>query len=904
MEDKRSDIEKILAEREKIDGLLKSKFSKRISIMFTDIKGSTSFYEARGDIDGRVMVHRHNEIVMPILKEHNGELLKTIGDATMTVFDDPASAMDSALNIQRALRAFNQGRPEKEQIHVRIGLNYGTVIVDKGDVFGDVVNVASRVESLAGADEIFITEDMYREVKNNDEFIFRYMDEAQVKGKKEAIKVYRVVWHEEELYMGKTRASSYKKEGVFVLEASRIGAKLKVSGFERSDGEERPVKGYNEISFNEDRIRDYTKGIIDLLNRANKRGKISSDLLVKLKDYGRLMFDELVPVAIKEKLLKTNEKNLMINIDDRLVSIPWELLYDGKEFLCQRFSIGRSVSTKQQVSVVARALGRPLKMQLLADPAGDLKASYEEGVDIKNEIGTLEDWINVSLKSTDIRTDYVKAKIRNFDIVHYAGHAEHNSQAPEKSGWMLRDGKLSAEEIISLTGAMPMPSLVFSNACQSGHTGEWRIKEDYEDRIFGLANAFLLSGVQHYIGTFWEIPDEAGSYFAVHFYKNIIKGGSIGEAVRLARMALINKYGEDTIVWASYMLYGDPTTVYVYPEMQVREKGPAKKTGREELVSQELRHKEEVIHIREEKKTSRNTILIGIGLVLIAVLAVFFFRGMRPAGNADRDSTASTERALSAAEKAEAGKRMDELVASLAKSYREGTYEHAQVPRDDWSSGPLTMVLMDVSSVGGSGDTSREKLTGLLPLALQKEERVNIVERELLNKLLEELKLSASDLTDPLTSLKIGKLLSAKIIMTGSIIGDRKNSTVVLRCIDTETSAVRKVISAEASAGEIDRDTINDLGNQIIGWVRTEFPLKGRIVSVSGDKCQINLGQMHGLKKGDRLEVLGAPSEGAGMEVVTGEVEIKETGKDKSWASILGNAKVILEGSRIREKKG
>ncbi len=239
MEDNRTDIEKILAEREKIDKILKSKFSKKISIMFTDIKGSTAFYDSRGDIDGRAMVHRHNEIVLPLLKEYKGELLKTIGDATMTVFDEPSNALNSAISIQRTLREFNAERHQNEQIHVRIGINYGTAIVDKGDVFGDVVNVASRVESLAGADEIFITEDMYREVKNFDEFIFRYVDESRVKGKTEAVKVYRAVWHEEELCMGKTRSLSHKKESVFVLEASRYGEKLKVSGFARTDGEER-----------------------------------------------------------------------------------------------------------------------------------------------------------------------------------------------------------------------------------------------------------------------------------------------------------------------------------------------------------------------------------------------------------------------------------------------------------------------------------------------------------------------------------------------------------------------------------------------------------------------------------------------------------------------------------------
>ncbi|UCH44561.1 MAG: hypothetical protein JSV11_09685, partial [Nitrospiraceae bacterium] len=93
MNDDINDIKKFLAEREKIDSVLKSKFSKKISIMFTDIKGSTSVYDVHGDIDGRVMVHRHNEIVLPVIGEHHGELLKTIGDATMSVFDEPVDAM-------------------------------------------------------------------------------------------------------------------------------------------------------------------------------------------------------------------------------------------------------------------------------------------------------------------------------------------------------------------------------------------------------------------------------------------------------------------------------------------------------------------------------------------------------------------------------------------------------------------------------------------------------------------------------------------------------------------------------------------------------------------------------------------------------------------------------------------
>ena len=70
MEQKRSDIEKILSERQKLDEMLKTQFTKKITIMFTDIKGSTSFYEQRGDLDGRLMVHRHNELVLPVIEQN------------------------------------------------------------------------------------------------------------------------------------------------------------------------------------------------------------------------------------------------------------------------------------------------------------------------------------------------------------------------------------------------------------------------------------------------------------------------------------------------------------------------------------------------------------------------------------------------------------------------------------------------------------------------------------------------------------------------------------------------------------------------------------------------------------------------------------------------------------------
>jgi len=159
MEDKKLDIDKLLAEKAEIERIFKAHFSKTVAVMFTDIKGSTSFYELRGDIEGRAMVHQHNQIVIPEITSHNGTLVKTIGDATLSLFEDPSDALRSAIAIQKALYRYNLDKTEADQIHVKIGLNYGTGIVQTDDIYGDVVNVASRLVSIARAGEIVIPQD-------------------------------------------------------------------------------------------------------------------------------------------------------------------------------------------------------------------------------------------------------------------------------------------------------------------------------------------------------------------------------------------------------------------------------------------------------------------------------------------------------------------------------------------------------------------------------------------------------------------------------------------------------------------------------------------------------------------------------------------------------------------------
>jgi CHAT domain-containing protein len=182
-------------------------------------------------------------------------------------------------------------------------------------------------------------------------------------------------------------------------------------------------------------------------------------------------------------------------------------------------------------------------------------------LDIKTFLDEKRDAFRVDFKSHPVDTAFVKKNLRDYDIVHYAGHAKYDAQNPSESGWLLSDGSLQAGEIVAMGGHQPMPALVFSNACKSGQSGEWSVNDEGH-RIFGLANAFLLSGVQHYIGTFSETVDAPSSEFAMRFYAALAEGKTVGISLRDARQASSRADAKETFVWANYMLYGDPSREY------------------------------------------------------------------------------------------------------------------------------------------------------------------------------------------------------------------------------------------------------------------------------------------------------------------------------------------------------
>jgi len=169
-----------------------------LAMLFADISGSTRLYDTLGDAHARKMIARCIELMTRSTEEHGGKLIKTIGDEVMCRFPSADQAAAAALDMQeRVSGASITGGGLNMAIHV--GFHYGPVVEEDGDVFGDAVNVASRMVNLSKRDQILTTAATVEQLSPNWRKATRQVDRAAVRGKKEEIDVYELIWQEAEV---------------------------------------------------------------------------------------------------------------------------------------------------------------------------------------------------------------------------------------------------------------------------------------------------------------------------------------------------------------------------------------------------------------------------------------------------------------------------------------------------------------------------------------------------------------------------------------------------------------------------------------------------------------------------------------------------------------------------------
>ena len=132
------------------------------------------------------------ELFDPKMAEHRGRIVKTTGDGALVEFASAVDATRCAMEIQHAMAERNAAVPEDRRVEFRIGINVGDIIIDDGDIYGDGVNVAARVESLASPGAICLSEDAYRQIKGKLALEVRDMGEQQLKNIARPVRVFGV----------------------------------------------------------------------------------------------------------------------------------------------------------------------------------------------------------------------------------------------------------------------------------------------------------------------------------------------------------------------------------------------------------------------------------------------------------------------------------------------------------------------------------------------------------------------------------------------------------------------------------------------------------------------------------------------------------------------------------------
>ena len=176
--------------------------------MFADVAGSSAMYENMGDDLARERISRSLNTLISVSKRHNGKLVKTIGDEILVYFMDVDMAMMAASAMQETME--DDLTPETIGVSIRIGMQYGSTILEDGDIYGDTVNVAARISDMAKARQILCSRELAFMLGNSElTNRTRPFDRLRVKGRSEPLDVYMLYWEQDGDITNMATASSF-----------------------------------------------------------------------------------------------------------------------------------------------------------------------------------------------------------------------------------------------------------------------------------------------------------------------------------------------------------------------------------------------------------------------------------------------------------------------------------------------------------------------------------------------------------------------------------------------------------------------------------------------------------------------------------------------------------------------
>ena len=182
---------------------------KHVTIMFTDIVGYTALMGSDEDKAFEIL-RKNRSIHQDLSKKYNGKLIKELGDGMLLSFNLPSDAVRCAIEIQTTCK--------EEQIPLKVGIHDGEVTFEGNDVFGDGVNISSRLQADARKGNIYVSDSVYRNVRNKKGINSRFIDEKSYKNVDEVIKVYQIITSDDELLEKPFRAKkTWRRNLIFAI---------------------------------------------------------------------------------------------------------------------------------------------------------------------------------------------------------------------------------------------------------------------------------------------------------------------------------------------------------------------------------------------------------------------------------------------------------------------------------------------------------------------------------------------------------------------------------------------------------------------------------------------------------------------------------------------------------------
>lgn len=163
-----------------------------VTILFTDMEGSTALTQRVGDAAAQKVVHAHNRIVREALGAHGGTEIKHTGDGLMVSFPSATRAVECAIAIQQQLAAYTEKHPDFS-LRVRVGLNAGEPVAEAGDYFGTAVQLAARICQMAEPGQILVS-GVVRDLTAGKRFLFADHGETAPRGFEDTVRLYEVRW--------------------------------------------------------------------------------------------------------------------------------------------------------------------------------------------------------------------------------------------------------------------------------------------------------------------------------------------------------------------------------------------------------------------------------------------------------------------------------------------------------------------------------------------------------------------------------------------------------------------------------------------------------------------------------------------------------------------------------------